>query len=237
MKAMILAAGRGERMRPLTDVCPKPMLKVAGVPLIEHHIKKLAAAGITDIVINHAWLGHVIEDYLQDGSQWGVSITYSRETEGALETAGGIIKAMPLLLDETNKSEPFLVVNGDVYTDFSFDDIPTLPLNCFAHIWLIANPEHNKKGDFCVMNDQLINIASQKAVEEALQSFTFSGIGLYRPEFFMQHLSNEILPLGPLLRHYADVSKVSACVMSSTWIDVGTPERLKALNEQVLSSK
>jgi len=102
---------------------------------------------------------------------------------------------------------------------------------------LIANPEHNTKGDFCVMNDQLVNIASQKVVEEALQSFTFSGIGLYRPEFFMQHMSNEILPLGPLLRHYADVSKVSACVMSSTWIDVGTPERLKALNEQVLSSK
>lgn len=240
---MILAAGRGERMRPLTDVYPKPMLKVAGIPLIEHHIVNLAKAGITDIVINHAWLGHKIEDYLKDGSQWGVSIAYSRETEGALETAGGIIKALPLLLssnesknesgNESDINTPFLVVNGDVYTDFDFSEVPTDLPDGLANIWLVANPEHNDKGDFCLVDNNVSNLSMQETYEETIPSFTFSGIGLYRSEFFTSQDNDKILPLGPLLRHYANENKVSGRIMNNTWTDVGTPERLNELNKQV----
>jgi len=244
MKAMILAAGRGERMRPLTDTFPKPMLKVAGIPLIEHHIIKLAKAGITDIVINHAWLGHKIEDYLKDGSQWGVSISYSPETNGALETAGGIIKALPLLLGtkgsdngESDINAPFIVVNGDVYTDFDFSNLPTLLPNCLANIWLVPNPAHNKKGDFCLVNNNVVNLPVEQTSEELIPSFTFSGIGLYRSGFFTAQDNDKILPLGPLLKQYVDESKVSGSIMTNTWTDVGTPERLNELNQQVAKYK
>lgn len=234
---MILAAGRGERMRPLTDTCPKPMLKVAGIPLIEHHLVKLAKAGITDIVINHAWLGHKIEDYLKDGSQWGVSISYSRETEGALETAGGIIKAMPLLLSGSDKNTPFLVVNGDVYTEFGFSELPILLPECLAKIWLVNNPEHNIKGDFCLVDNKVNNLSIKEVLDGVTQSFTFSGIGLYRSEFFTSQDNDKILPLGPLLRQYVGENKVQGSLMDNLWTDVGTPERLEVLNQQVLNKK
>lgn len=234
---MILAAGRGERMRPFTDTCPKPMLKVAGIPLIEYHIVKLVKVGITDIVINHAWLGHKIEDYLKDGSQWGASISYSRETEGALETAGGIIKAMPLLLSGSDINTPFLVVNGDVYTDFDFAENLILLTDCLARIWLVPNPEHNKKGDFCLVDNQVNNLPIKDVLEEVTQSFTFSGIGLYRSEFFTSQDNDKILPLGPLLRQYVSENKVLGSLINDSWTDVGTPERLNELNKQVLNKK
>lgn len=250
MKAMILAAGRGERMRPLTDSLPKPMLKVAGIPLIEHHIIKLAKAGITDIVINHAWLGDKIESYLKDGSQWGVSIQYSRETEGGLETAGGIIKALPLLMENTDDTAPFLVVNGDVYTDFDFADITPLASGYLANIWLVKNPEHNTKGDFLLEDEKHIstndtkvskshcqqnvqNLTSVSTCGAAISSFTFSGIGLYKPEFFIPHKNENILPLGPLLRSAADNEQLSGKLLTCKWTDVGTPERLNELNQMV----
>lgn len=240
MKAMILAAGRGERMRPLTDDCPKPLLKVAGIPLIEHHIVKLAQAGITDIIINHAWLGYKIEEHLQDGRKWGVSIRYSRETQGALETAGGIIKALPLLVEKDEPNAPFLVVNGDVYTDFDFTHIPLLPLDCLANIWLVANPEHNDKGDFLLAEEcselnksnKVHNITSDTRSSQTQKSFTFSGIALYRPEFFTAHSHDAaILPLGPLLREAAENLELSGTILEGQWTDVGTPERLNELNK------
>lgn len=240
MKAMILAAGRGERMRPLTDDCPKPLLKVAGMPLIEHHIVKLAQAGITDIVINHAWLGYKIEEYLQDGSQWGVSIRYSRETQGALETAGGIIKALPLLVEKDEPNAPFLVVNGDVYTDFDFTHIPLLPSDCLANIWLVANPEHNLKGDFLLAEEastlnksnKVYNLTSKENQPLQHQAYTFSGIALYKPEFFTAHSHDAaILPLGPLLRETAENLELSGTILKGQWTDVGTPERLNELNK------
>ncbi|XPF92454.1 N-acetylmuramate alpha-1-phosphate uridylyltransferase MurU [Colwellia sp. RE-S-Sl-9] len=241
MKAMILAAGRGERMRPLTDDCPKPLLKVAGMPLIEHHIVKLAQAGITDIVINHAWLGDKIEEYLQDGSKWGVSIHYSRETQGALETAGGIIKALPLLVEKDEPNAPFLVVNGDVYTDFDFTHIPLLPSDCLANIWLVANPEHNIKGDFLFAEEaselnksnKVHNLTSEANQHQQQQSFTFSGIALYRPEFFTAYTNENVLPLGPLLRETAENLELSGTILKGQWTDVGTPERLNELNNTI----
>jgi len=173
---MILAAGRGERMRPLTDICPKPLLKVADIPLIEHHIRKLARAGITDIVINHAWLGEQIVQYLGDGSQWQVNIVYSPESNGALETAGGIIKALPLLIgkeligkeligkevigekaidgkviEADCENDVFIVVNADIYTGFDFTELPKLSDDCLAHLWLVENPSHNENGDFSLI--------------------------------------------------------------------------------------
>jgi len=260
MKAMILAAGRGERMRPLTDHSPKPMLKVAGKPLIEHHIIKLAKAGITDIVINHAWLGEQIEEYLKDGSEWNVSIRYSRETQGALETAGGIINALPLLLEKTEPNAPFLVVNGDIYTDFTYTNLPSLSEDCLANIWLINNPEHNLKGDFLIAKSSLKNvyvhandvtnisvnesvnegasesikvhnIVGEHVTSQSYQSFTYSGIGLYKPEFFKAASNESVLPLGPLLRQTAKNLQLSGQILSNYWVDVGTPSRLAALNQ------
>ncbi len=239
MKAIILAAGRGERMRPLTDTCPKPLLKVAGLPLIEHHINKLRAAGITDIVINHAWLGQQIEDYFGNGEKWSVNIVYSPETQGALETAGGIIKALPLLLGkelEENQSGQFLVVNGDVYSEMSFAQIPALSPGILAHLYLIENPEHNLAGDFQLSDGRLTN----KDENAQHQSFTYSGIGLYHSDFFSglalnaNQSGDKALALGPLLRQYAQAQKISASVVHDFWTDVGTPERLAQLNQALV---
>ena len=233
MKAMIFAAGRGERMRPLTDICPKPLLKVAGIPLIEHHIRKLASAGITDIVINHAWLGEQIEQYLGDGSQWQVNIVYSPEPGGALETAGGIINALPLLAGRDGGKGTFVVVNADIYTGFDFTDLPILSEDCLAHLWLVENPQHNSNGDFSLIDrGNLPSLLSNLITGNNNQkNYTFSGIGLYRYSFFYQQLSdNDILPLAPLLKQAADQGKITASVLSSQWTDVGTPDRLEQLN-------
>jgi MurNAc alpha-1-phosphate uridylyltransferase len=234
MKAMILAAGRGERMKPLTDKCPKPLLKVKGVALIEHHIKKLAQIGIKEVIINHAWLGEMIERYLKDGSQWQIKITYSAEAP-ALETAGGIINALPLL-----GNKPFLLINSDVYTAYDFTDLPILPDDKLAHLWLVKNPEHNLSGDFFINDGLLQNKPLNSEVRQKQKSYTYSGIAIFKPEFFQQvsfqHLrtstidKTSILPLAPMLRVAAEHGRITASVLPYDWTDVGTPERLAQLN-------
>jgi MurNAc alpha-1-phosphate uridylyltransferase len=218
MKAMILAAGRGERMRPLTDHTPKPLLPVAGKPLIEYHIERLAAAGINELVINHAHLGAKIEAYLQDGHRWGVSIHYSPET-AALETGGGIFNALPLLGEE-----PFLVVNGDIWCDFKFSSMH-LAEGQLAHLVMVNNPAHHPQGDFVLSNGQLL--------EGATDRLTFSGIGVYHPELFSGSHAGAF-PLAPLLRKAMQKHRVSGEIHHGVWIDVGTLERLLEL-ERVLA--
>jgi len=217
MKAMILAAGRGERMRPLTDTTPKPLLKVRGKPLILWHIEKLADSGFHDIVINIAHLGYKIPQYLGDGSRWGIKLHYSDEQkEGALESAGGIIKALPLLKDET-----FLVVNGDVWCDYMFDAEFQLQENSLAHLILVPNPPHNKSGDFALHNTQVRNIGEPM--------YTFSGIGYYSPQLF-EKLPYGKRALAPLLREAIEKNRVSGELYNGVWHDIGTPQRLQSIN-------
>ncbi len=228
MKAMILAAGRGERMRPLTDTCPKPLLKVGSEPLIGWHLRRLQAAGFQNIVINHAWLGQQIEDTLGDGADYGVNIAYSPEGESGLETAGGIATALPLL-----GQEPFLVINGDVLTDIDF--AAALPIGAdmrengqLAHLWLVNNPEHNPNGDFGLDNHQYVHgEAWQK------QAYTFSGMGVYHPDLFANIVPKTKAKLAPLLREAMMNQQVSGQLHNKTWIDVGTIERLQAANDWV----
>ena len=233
MKAMILAAGRGERMRPLTDTCPKPMLTVHGKPLIEYHVERLVAAGVTEIVINHAWLGQQIEDYLGDGRDWHADIRYSAETGGALETAGGIANALPLL-----GQEAFWLVNGDVFTSFDFKSPPKLGREQLAHLFLVDNPPHHPGGDFAIKGGMLDNLSENKAQR---QSYTYSGIAIFKPAFFQcQGTFSEqgratVMPLGPLLREGARQQKIGASILPDSWTDVGTPERLALLNQNNLA--
>lgn len=231
IQAMILAAGRGERMRPLTDHTPKPLLEVQGKPLIVHHIERLQAAGITDIVINHAWLGSQIEDYLGDGTQYGVSIVYSREGNEGLETAGGIVNALPLLGDYA-----FLVINGDVWCDWN-------PLEAMGHVsaidngaaqaWLLLvdNPEHNPEGDFILKSDAKVQPINQLTSHS--ESLTFSGIGVYHPSLFSGLTAGEKVPLAPLLKVAMMTGQVAGQHYRGEWVDVGTPERLEALNNRL----
>ncbi|WP_298613232.1 N-acetylmuramate alpha-1-phosphate uridylyltransferase MurU [uncultured Thiothrix sp.] len=219
MKAMILAAGLGTRMRPLTDHTPKPLLKAGGKPLIVWHLEKLAAAGFKDVVINIAWLGWQIPEALGDGSQWDLKLHYSDEqTETALETAGGIIKALPLL-----GSEPFLVVNGDIWCDYAC--LPhTLPPTTLAHLILVDNPEHHPAGDFALEAGRARNTGEHK--------LTFSGIGYYHPELFAG-LAYGKRALGPVLRTVMEQDLVSAEHYQGNWLDIGTPERLAQLDQQI----
>ncbi len=214
---MILAAGLGERMRPLTNYIPKPLLEVAGKPLIVYHIEKLAAAGFEEIIINIAHLGFMIPEALGDGARWGIKISYSDEQqEGALESAGGIVKALPLLGDA-----PFLVVNGDVWCDYRFDIGFDLQ-DDLAHLILVENPDHNNEGDFALEANRVLNGG-------ALQH-TFSGIGYYSPKLF-ERLSYGRAPLAPLLREAIREGRVSGELYSGQWRDIGTPERLVELNK------
>lgn len=231
MKAMILAAGRGERMRPLTDTLPKPMLEVSNQPLLEHHIRKLVNVGITDIVINLAWLGEKIEHYFKNGEHFGANIIYSWEQEGPLETAGGIIKALPYLV--ASQDEPFLVVNGDIYIDYDFTHLPTLTSTQCAHFWLVENPKHNSQGDFLLDGNKVLNIG----LPSSYPSYTFSGVGLYRPSFFNKYLHQTVAPLAPLMKAAVKENKVTGKLLSGLWTDVGTPERLSQLNAYLNSSK
>jgi N-acetyl-alpha-D-muramate 1-phosphate uridylyltransferase len=225
---MILAAGRGERMRPLTDHTPKPLLKVGGKPLIVWHLERLAKAGFKEIVINHAHLGAQIESALGNGAAWGVSIHYSPE-KVALETAGGIANALPLL-----GSGPFLVVNGDIYTEIDFKRAG-LEANIhagsghalkLAHLVLIDNPPQHPNGDFAIENGQLQHTGKKM--------LTFSGVGVYHPDLFKDIVKGEAAKLAPLLRKAIDNNRATAQYYQGVWHDIGTPERLKQLDEILL---
>lgn len=219
MKAMILAAGRGERMRPLTDLLPKPLLAVGGKPLIVHHIEKLKAAGVTELVINHAWLGHKLVETLGDGSALGVTIHWSSE-ESALETAGGIIQALPLLGDE-----PFLVINGDTWLDLDYRSLVEQPLGeHLAHLWLVPNPPQHPAGDFALQAGKVVDTPA----------FTFSGVGLYRPAAFAG-LPAGARKLAPLLREWMAQGRVGGSLLTGEWRDIGTVDRLRELDEQLQS--
>jgi MurNAc alpha-1-phosphate uridylyltransferase len=220
MKAMILAAGRGERLRPLTDKTPKPLIKVAGKSLIEYHLENLAHAGFKDIIINTAWLAEKIHDQLGDGASYGVSISYSDEGT-ALETAGGIIKALPQLGDD-----PFVVVNGDIWCDYDFSRLPELEPGKQAHLLLVDNPDHNPTGDFALENSLIRNTGNTM--------YTFSGIGIYTPAFFANQPKGA-LPLAPIIRSKSDNDMVSGEHHPGRWTDVGTVERLDELEVSVTS--
>jgi len=218
---MILAAGRGERMRPLTDAVPKPLLAVGGKPLIVRHIERLAEAGFRRLVINHAHLGAVIEERLGDGSAFGVTIQYSREGV-ALETAGGIVLALPLLGDD-----PFVVVNGDIYCEYDFARLAARGTlmktrGALAYLVLVDNPPHHPRGDFALADGQISNDGASR--------LTFSGIGVYSAELFAGVRPGEKAPLGPLLRRVADAGAVMGEHFSGRWEDVGTPQRLDDLD-------
>ncbi len=228
--AMILAAGRGERMRPLTDHTPKPLLAVGGKPLIVWHIERLRAAGFAHIVVNHAHLGQRIEDLLGNGTELGVSIEYSREV-GALETAGGIATALPLIGEEV-----FPVVNGDIHCDYDFTRLAG-PLARLAqgrdraHLVLVDNPAHHPEGDFVLEGGRVVNADRPLAPHPA--RLTFSGIGVYHRALFEQTPAGEKASLAPLLRLAIDAGRVSGEHYAGRWVDVGTPARLAALDEEL----
>jgi len=226
MKAMILAAGEGRRMRPLTSVTPKPLLEVAGKPLIEHHIVRLGAAGFTEIVVNVSHLGHQLVDFLGDGSQWQVGISISSE-QTPLETAGGIIQALPLLGDA-----PFLLVNGDVFTDYPFAQLrETAPTERGAHIVLVPNPEHHPLGDFALHEGRVGHRSSTQPAAGDPVVATYSGIGVYEPTMF-QDCASGLHPLKPLLDEAIAQASLSGELYQGVWEDVGTPVRLTALNRR-----
>lgn len=212
-------------MRPLTDSLPKPLIPVAGKPLIVWHLEKLAQAGINNVVINHAWLGKRLEEYLGTGSAWGVNIQYSPETT-ALETAGGIATALPLL-----GQNPFLVINGDVWCDWDFRLAAALATRLtseekLAWLLLAQNPEHHPTGDFGLDANELVS-------EHGAPKLTFAGIGLYQPKLFAHTPAGQPAKLAPLLRAAMTQQKVLGARHSGRWVDVGTPERLSELNHQL----
>ena len=211
---MVLAAGRGERMRPLTDKVPKPLLTVGGKPLIVYHLEKLSRLGIKQVVINLAWLGGQIRAALGDGARWGLQIHYSDEGEQALETGGGIFQALPLL-----GAQPFLVVNADVFTEFDFGTLQ-IARESLAQLVLVANPMHHPRGDFALINGRV--------QEQGGARWTYSGIGLYRPELFAS-CSPGRFPLLPLLRRAIAGGRLQGQVFDGAWSDVGSVERLAAL--------
>ncbi len=224
MKAMILAAGRGERMRPLSDTTPKPLLPVAGEPLIAWQIHRLVRAGIAEIVINVSHMGAMIEAVLGDGAQYGARLAYSHEGE-ALETAGGIAYALPLLSDE-----PFLVVNADIFSDFDYSRLALAAASLsreavLAHLVLVDNPPHHPAGDFCLNQHRITALGGPR--------FTFSGIGLYHPALFDALVRGEKFQLAALLRSPIADGRVSGEHYTGRWFDVGTPERLAALERRL----
>ena len=230
---MILAAGRGERMRPLTDHTPKPLLQAGGKPLIVWHIERLVRAGITELVINHAHLGAQIEQALGDGSRFGATIHYSPEGT-ALETAGGIAFALHLL-----GNEPFAVINGDIWCDCDFARLPPLATQMqsnhdSAHLVLVDNPAHHPKGDFTLHAGRIRpSPPPDKGRLGGVESLTFSGIGLYQPALFAQLPRGIKAPLAPLLREQIALGKVSGEHHRGVWVDVGTPQRLHELDAQL----
>jgi len=221
MKAMILAAGRGERMRPLTLRRPKPLLDVGGRALIEHHLQALAAAGYPQVVINLSWLGEQICGALGDGSRYGIEIRYSEEGPEPLETGGGIFRALPLL-----GPAPFMVLNGDVWTTYPYARLrERLKPGDLAHLVLVPNPQHNERGDFVLRDGRMVE-------GDAGERHTFSGIGVYDPALF-DGCQDGIFKLAPLLRAAARAGRVSAELFDGDWLDIGTPERLAALDRRL----
>ena len=222
MKAMILAAGLGKRLRPLTLHKPKPLVEAAGKPLIVYHIERLAAAGFQAIVINHSWLGEQIVQALGDGSHWNVEISYSAEPE-PLETAGGIARALPLLVsDRQGKCEdPFLVVNGDVFTDYPFDRIPR-EIDGLAHVVLVDNPDFKDTGDFALKQNK-VSASGDKLL-------TFSGMSVLHPQLF-NNLPDKVHALAPVLKQAMAEDQVTGEHYQGFWTDVGTPDRLNELEQ------
>ena len=220
---MILAAGRGERMRPHTDSRPKPLIPVAGKPLIQRHLENLRAAGIREVVINLGWLGERIRETVGDGSRFGMAVQYSEEGWPALESGGGIFHALPLL-----GREPFLVVNGDVYSDFPLTRLAqrarALDDGVFAHLVLVPNPAHNPRGDFALDGGRVGNREDGR--------FTFSGLSVHRPEFF-EGCTGGHFPLLPLWRAAAGAGRMTGELYDGAWSDVGTPQRLESLEHSL----
>lgn len=222
MFAMILAAGRGERMRPLTDKLPKPLLAVNNKPLIEYHLDKLKHTSINEVVINHAWLGHLIPHALGNGERWQLDITYSDEGDNALETAGGIKKVLAMMDDEY-----ITVINGDIWTEFDFSLLPkSLPDGVLAHLILVNNPKQHPDGDFALGNLRLQNDGAEK--------FTFSGIAVYHRRFF-ENITTQVSALGPVIREHITKGQVTGELYQGQWFDIGTPQRLEALNKTLSS--
>lgn len=218
MKAMILAAGRGERMRPLTDAMPKPLLPVADKPLIQHHIERLARAGVRELVINLAWKGAMLRETLGNGERFGVRIAYSDEGDRALETGGGIFNALPLL-----GNDPFLIVNGDVWTDFPFGSLVEKGLGRqdLAHLVLVPNPPQHAKGDF--------SLAGDRVTERSGATATYSGVAVFSPAFFADCSAGPFKLLPPLLAAIG-AGRLSGELYSGEWYDIGTPQRLAELD-------
>lgn len=230
MKAMILAAGRGERMRPLTDTCPKPLLPIGGKPLIAWHLERLAAAGFSEVVINHAHCGELIEAALGDGRRWNLRISYSAEPLGALETAGGIVQALPMLGEQ-----PFLVINGDIFCDWS----PHLALRRLspgklAHLVLVPNPPQHPNGDF-ILDGTAVKVSGAAATSATATPYTFSGIGIYDPKLFTGIAHGTRAKLAPVLINAIENNTVDGELHSGRWVDVGTPDRLVALDAEISS--
>jgi len=215
MKAMILAAGRGERLRPHTDITPKPLIQVGKHRLIEYHLINLAKAGLKDVVINISWLADQIREALRDGSNYSLNITYSDEGAEALETAGGIINALPYLGDES-----FIVINGDIWCDYDLTRLMNRNLEYEAHLVLVNNPEHNTEGDFALEDDMIKNTGDEK--------LTYSGIGLYTQDFFAETKPGK-KALAPILRKKSELNKVSGEIYNGQWVDIGNIERLAQL--------
>ena len=222
MKAMILAAGRGERMRPLTDTTPKPLLMAGGKPLIVWHLERLAACGFRDVVINHAHLGDRIEAALGDGRALGLSIRYSPEPPGALETAGGIAHALRMI-----RTEPFLVVNGDVWCDWDFHRAHALA-HKRAHLVFVDNPPQHAGGDFCLDGETV-----RYAADRVGPTYTYAGTGIFAPEFFTDVPDGAVMKLRPLLDAAIARRELSGEHHAGRWVDVGTPERLAQLDQEL----
>ncbi len=225
-KIMILAAGRGKRLSPLTDNIPKPLVEINGESLIGHHLKKLSGR---EVVINHAWLGEKIVNTLGSGESYNTHIKYSPEPAGGLETAGGIIQALPKL---TDGQSPFLVINGDIYCDYDFSNLlqMTLPKGILAHLVLVATPSFKKQGDFGLQDNKVLQnkVLQNKVLQQG--DYTFSGISLLHPDLFAG-LSVDFLPLAPILRQAIANNKVTGEVFNGNWSDIGTLERLQEVQD------
>jgi len=224
MKAMILAAGLGQRMRPLTDKLPKPLLCLAGKPLLQYHLEALARAGIKEVVINLAYLGHMIRAYVGDGSRFGLQVQYSEEAE-PLETAGGLLKALPLLGDE-----PFILVNGDVWTDFDLGQLSQtrLAAGIDAHLVLVPNPDFHPKGDFSLSSEGKLLDSTD------LPKHTFAGMSLIHPGLIRDYPQQRPkFPLVEVLRYAITRQRISGQLYEGRWSDIGTPERLHALDREL----